>query len=276
VDIFWLKRNIKTSWRYRGGLWAFFVRLVFLYSSRLPKLMRRPEWVISFQYPEPIGSLCLLLRANNGADGFIHGEVFEHNYYHFELPCAPTTILDLGANIGMTTIYFHRCFPKAELACVEPMPGNLSVLRENLRLNSVKAKLIPEAVNPTDGRVVMEVARKDYGHRVAKPGETSGEQCIEVPAVSVRALLDILKWDRIGLLKIDIEGHEKLLLSENASWLELVDLICIECHDDFSSNDLRLLTERFGFLPPERLPGVWLLRRSNGIRFQRTDGPALT
>jgi len=230
--------------------------------------MQRPEWVIAFHYPQPIGDLRLLLRTNKGADGFIHGEVFEQNYYHFELPCPPTTILDLGANIGMTTIYFHRCFPNAELACVEPMPGNLSVLRENLRLNAVKATAISGAVHPTDGRLMMEVARKDYGHRVAKPCETSGEQYIEVPAISVPTLLRMLKWNRISLLKIDIEGHERVLLSENASWLDLVDAICIECHNDFSSNDLRLLIEGFGFLPPEQLPGIWLLTRLNGIRSQ--------
>lgn len=268
MDLVWLRRNITASWRHRCGLLAFFARLFFLYSNRLPKFIRRSEWVIAFHYPAPIGRLRLVLRTNNGSDGFIHGEVFEHNYYHFELPCAPNTILDLGANIGMTAIYFHRCFPNAELACVEPMPGNLSILRENLQLNTVKAIIISGAVHPTDGRLVMEVAQKDYGHRVAKPGATSGEKYIEVPAVSVPTLLRILKWDRIGLLKIDIEGHERVLLSENASWLGLVDSVCIEWHDDFGSNELRRLTERFGFLPPEQLPGIWLLRRPNGIRLR--------
>jgi FkbM family methyltransferase len=261
VDLVWLRRNITASWRHRGSLLAFFARLLFIYSNRLPKFIRRSERVIAFHYPEPIGSLRLVLRTNKGSDGFIHGEVFEHCYYHFELPSAPNTILDLGANIGMTAIYFHRCFPKAQLACVEPMPGNLRILHENLRLNRVKATIVSGAIHPSDGRVVMEVAREDYGHRVAKPGETSGEY-IEVPAVSVPTLLGDLKWDRIGLLKIDIEGHERVLLSQNASWLGLVDSICIECHNDFSSNDLRSLTERFGFLPPELLRGIWVLRRS--------------
>ena len=268
MDIFWLKRNIASSWRCRSGLLAFFARLLFVYSDRVPEFVRRPEWVIGFHYPDPIGGLRLCLRTNKGADAFIHGEVFEHRYYGFVLPCAPTTILDLGANIGMTTIYFHRCFPNAELACVEPMPGNLRMLRENLRLNAVKATIVSGAVNPTDGRLMMEIARKDYGHRVAQPGEPFGEQCIEVPAVSVPSLLDMLKWDRISLLKIDIEGHERILLSENAKWLDLVDSICIECHDGFSSSDLRLLTEPFGFLPPEQLPGIWLLRRSNTVRVE--------
>jgi hypothetical protein len=116
---------------------------------------------------------------------------------------------------------------------------------------------------------MMEIARKDYGHRVAEPGEPFGKQSIEVPAFSVPSLLDMLKWDRISLLKIDIEGHERILLSENAKWLGLVDSICIECHDDFSSNDLRLLTEPFGFLPPEELPGTWLLSRSNAVRVEQ-------
>lgn len=268
MDISWLKRNIRTSWRYRGALGSFFARLFFVYSARLPRFIRRSEWIISFRYPQPIGALRLFLRTNDGADGFIHGEVFEHNYYHFELPCAPTTILDLGSNIGMTAIYFHRCFPNAELACVEPIPGNLKALRENLRLNAVEATIVSCAINPIDGPLLMEVAQKDYGHRVAKIDRTSGQQYIEVTAVSVPTLLHMLKWNRIGLLKIDIEGHEKILLSENAGWLELVDSICIECHEDFTSNDLRSLTEPFGFLPPERLPGIWLLRRSNGICFQ--------
>jgi len=253
------------SWRHRGGLLAFLARLLFVYSDRLPKFARQPKWVIAFNYPQPIGSLRLLLRTNNGSDAFIHGEVFEHNYYHFDLPREPNTILDLGANIGMTAIYFHRCFPNAALACVEPMPGNLSILQENLRLNAAKATIISGAVDSTDGRLVMEVARKDYGHRVAIPGETLGERHIEVAAFCVPTLLGMLKWDRIGLLKIDIEGHEKVLLSENASWLGLVDSICIECHNDFSPSDLQRLTERFGFLPPEQLPGIWLLRRSSGI-----------
>lgn len=251
-----------------GRAVAFVGRLLFVYSNRLPKFIRRPEWLIAFNYPEPIGTLRLLLRTNNGSDGFIHGEVFEHNYYDLGLSCAPNTILDLGANIGMTAIYLRRCFPHADLACVEPMPGNLSILQENLRLNTVKATIISGAVDPTDGRLLMEVARKDYGHRVAKPGETSGEQYVEVPAFCIPTLLDKLKWDRIGLLKIDIEGHERVLLSENTSWLSLVDSICIECHNDFGPDDLRQLTEGFGFLPPERLPGIWLLRRSSGIRSQ--------
>jgi FkbM family methyltransferase len=266
VDLKWLKRNVVTSWRHRGGLLAFFVRLLFVYSDRLPQFIRRPKWVIAFHYPEPIGSVRLLLRTNKGSDGFIHGEVFEHNYYHFRLAYSPNTILDLGANIGMTSIYFHRCFPNAELACVEPMPGNLSILRENFRLNMVRATVIAAAIDPTDGRLTMEVAKKDYAHRVAKPGEGSEEHYMEVQAFCIPTLLAMLKWDRIGLLKIDIEGHERVLLSQNASWLSLVDSICIECHDDFGPNDLRQLAERFGFLPPECLRGIWLLRRSSPIQ----------
>ena len=63
-----------------GRFAGFFARLFFVYSNRLPKFIRRSEWVIAFHYPEPIGSLRLVLRINKGSDGFIHEEAFEHNH----------------------------------------------------------------------------------------------------------------------------------------------------------------------------------------------------
>jgi len=62
----------------------------------------------------------------------------------------------------------------------------------------------------------------------------------------------MLKWDRIGLLRIDIEGRERVFQKTlvGSVWLTR----CIECRNDFSSNYLRSLTECFGFLPlPERV-----------------------
>src|SRR5262245_22207843 len=105
--------------------------------------MRTKELTIGFRYPEPIGNIQLLLRANVGSDGFIHGEVFEHEYYRLPLLAPPKTILDLGANIGLTAVYFSRLFPMAALACVEPVPENLRVLARNLELNAIRATVIP-------------------------------------------------------------------------------------------------------------------------------------
>jgi FkbM family methyltransferase len=134
-----------------------------------------------------------------------------------------------------------------------------------LELNGIEATVIAGAVDSCDGRLDMEINRMDYGHRVSKRGQRPESEHVEVDAFSVPTLLGMLGWDRIGLLKVDIEGHEKALLSESNDWINRVDCVCIECHDDFGQFELCRLAERFRFLPPERLPGIWLLRRQSGM-----------
>jgi hypothetical protein len=118
-------------------------RLLFCYEHKLPNGLHQSEWIIGFCYPSLIGIVKLVLRSNRGANRFIHGEVFEHNYYDLPLTRYPTTVLDLGANIGLTAVYFGRKFPNAEIVCVEPVPSNVKTLEINLQLNGISAKVIP-------------------------------------------------------------------------------------------------------------------------------------
>ena len=257
----WLARNVVTSWRSKASVFDFIQRLIWLYAAKLPTAVRKKEWTIGFCYPEPVGNIRLLLRANAGSDSFIHGEVFEHEYYALPLCSAPATVLDLGANTGLTAVYFGRIYPKARLACVEPVPDNLRVLARNLELNSIHAEVIAGAVDVKDGRVLMELCSMDYGHKIADQSQSLPERSVEVAALTVPTILQRLGWDRIGLLKIDIEGHERALLSADCDWLNLVDAICIECHGEFGKEQLLEIASRHGFERPELLSGIWLLRR---------------
>jgi FkbM family methyltransferase len=235
------------------------------YSANVPAALSPPEWTIKFRYPAPIGEVRLLLRANAGADAFIHSEVFEHQYYRLPLARSPATILDLGANIGLTAIYFARAFPTARLACVEPVPGNVRLLERNLSLNGIAATVIAAAIHLVDGSVLMQFDAKDYGHRVAVDAADETLTTLAVQATSIPTILTRLKWDRIGLLKVDIEGHEATLFSGNCDWLARVDVMCIECHDGFGDASLRALAKQFGFAPPQRLPGPWLVARNEAL-----------
>ena len=102
----------------------------------------------------------------------------------------------------------------------------------------------------------MEISVKDYGHRINElphPGAGS----LEVPALSIDTIRQRLGWDRIVLLKIDIEGYEKRLFSSECAWLHRVDALCIECQEA----DVQRIAREFGFLAPSRLPGIRLLRQ---------------
>jgi hypothetical protein len=125
----------------------------------------------------------------------------------------------------------------------------------------VFAEVIEAAVDTKDGMVSMQLMPADYGHKVISSMGTRSNGVIDVPAISIPTLLRKLSWDRIDLLKIDIEGHEKVLLSDKCEWLQVVETICIECHDGFEM-DLPTVAEKHGFAKPIRLPGIWLLRRA--------------
>ena len=218
---------------------------------------------IKFHYPFPINELELVVRDNRGSDNYIFGEVFDHHYYDFALPFTPLTILDLGANVGFTAIFFARKYPNAEIACVEPMPNNLETLKSNFELNSIASKVFASAISTQDGTIQMEIASLDYGHKVAgiEYGKKLTGKTIQVEALSIPTLLQKLGWGRISLLKVDIEGYEAILLKEQCNWLSLVDAICIECHEGYGEADLQVLAKEWGFSSPQLLPGTWLLLR---------------
>jgi FkbM family methyltransferase len=238
-------------------------RLFWLYSNKPSRKSTTRRRQISFRYPEPFNDIKVVVRDNCGSDAFIVSEVFDHRYYDFPLPFIPSTVLDLGANAGFTSLFFARKYPLAEIACVEPIATNVELLRENLELNKIQAAIFPVAVAVEDGSIAMEIAEKDYGHKVANIsyGANIMGRTIDVEALSVQTIIKRLGWERINLLKVDIEGYEGVLLSENCDWLARVDAICIECHEGYSERDLKAVADRYGFTLPQLLPGTWLLVR---------------
>jgi FkbM family methyltransferase len=262
VNPFWFARNVTVSWRNRASLRDFVLRLLWIYSARLGTTSLAREWIIGFRYPRPVGDIRLLVRANAGADAFIHSEVFGHEYYCLPLEEPPATILDLGANIGLSAVYFSRLFPNAQIACVEPIPQNLRLLEKNLELNAVTATVFAAAIDAADGRAVMEIDSRDYGHRISTAPDVAPETKLEVAAISVPTVCRQLGWNRIGLLKVDIEGHEAALLSGRCDWLNSVDVLCIECHGEYGEPELEALASRFGFLAPRTADGIWLMTRT--------------
>lgn len=207
----------------------------------------------------------MIVRCNNGADAFVFSEVFENRCYEVPLPWTPSTILDAGANIGFATVYFARRFPAAKIACVEPMPDNLKLLRENIAGNDVTSTVFAAALSIVDGPVTMQAAEKDYSHKVAEInfGPPASGGTINVEGVTVASVMSKMNWKSIDLMKIDIEGYEAILLQQNCEWLSRVRAICIECHEGFGESNLRQIAHDNGFMPPRLLNGLWLLIRKD-------------
>jgi len=138
-------------------------------------------------------------------------------------------VLDLGANIGCASAFFLTAFPNAFVLAVEPDPENALRCQENLRPYGDRARVVQGAVWHSGGELILSRGnQKDWGIQVRRAvrGETA-----DVVAYSVPDLLKQAGFPVVELLKIDIEGSEQTLFSENTDrWLSSVRNICIELH----------------------------------------------
>jgi FkbM family methyltransferase len=149
--------------------------------------------------------------------------------YELELPHPPRLIIDLGANVGFASVDFASRYPGSTVLAVEPHPDNVTLLRRNVRSLS-QVDVIEGAAWPHPGQLVLEDPGKGFwGFRVSEPSGEGGA----VPAVTIPQLLARAGAESIDLLKVDIEGSEVELFSEDTEWLGHVRVVAIELHDRF-------------------------------------------
>lgn len=163
----------------------------------------------------------------------------------FETP--PRRILDLGANIGMGALTLSCQFPEAEFLCVEPDPRNLDLLKANLDRNGVESKIVPAAVGSAAGTLRLRFDADPTCSALETSPMHDLAHSTEVKVMTVPDLLRERGWDRVDLMKIDIEGTEDPLLLEENEWLEKVNAIILEIHPNTTPERIANGLSGFGF-----------------------------
>lgn len=123
--------------------------------------------------------------------------------------CDPgETALDLGANIGYASLVLARAVgPRGRVICFEPNPSLIPVLQANIaRWSSLQAapiRIEQAAVSNCDGDGVLGFPQ-EYAHN---QGVASLE--LQTDGVSVKTRrLDSFEILSVGVMKVDVEGHE--------------------------------------------------------------------
>ena len=160
-------------------------------------------------------------------------EVFSENCYYLELDKENPVIVDAGAHIGMTTIYFKMLFPKSRIIAFEPVPANFELLKKNVEENQLEnVELYQAVVAPKSGMLrihepIGEGAWKSGAGIIPKGWkgiQTSRE--IKVEAVGIQEILH----DKIDIFKMDIEGMEYEIIRNAGSKIRNVGTWIMEVH----------------------------------------------
>jgi FkbM family methyltransferase len=134
-------------------------------------------------------------------------------------------IIDCGANIGLSSVWFSERFPGAVVVAVEPEPANFKILALTAR-NFPKILPMNVAVSNRTSRVSLS---NDDGSPWAwrtKEANTGG-----VPAVTIPNLVRLDENYVLMAVKADIEGFEVNLFRDETGWVDDLPMLVFEMHD---------------------------------------------
>ncbi len=138
-------------------------------------------------------------------------------------------IVDAGANIGASAIWFHLSFPQAKIVAIEPELANFELLRANT--DGAPVETLNGALVGRPGSVWLEdPGAGSWGFRTSS--KETGASLAEVRGVTVGDLYELNAGACAPfIVKIDIEGGEAAVFAENTDWVPKTPVIAIELHD---------------------------------------------
>jgi len=186
---------------------------------------------------------------------YLHDAIFKVEEYRFSSRTRTPFILDCGANIGMSVLYFKTLYPQAKIIAFEPNPATFKLLELNVQQNNLRdVQLINAAVADSDGAMEFYINDDDVNWSLSDTGirniygGPAGWKAISVPKVRLSSYIT----QPVDFMKLDIEGMEEIVVREIEQNLDRIEEIRLEFHHHVANNDndldrLLALLSRHGF-----------------------------
>lgn len=195
--------------------------------SRLAKYTNRPLTISVPTFVNKRHSVFLRLRTSDVA---VFKGIFADNEFDLELSRPPRVVVDAGAYIGLSSVYFAARYPEAKIIAIEPERTNFDILVRNIEsftnIVSIQAALWNEETELS----LYDPGRDHWGYQTIN-SNSEGELKQTVPSVTIETIMRDHNVDFIDILKLDIEGAEKEVLGFSSNWIHKVGVLIVELHD---------------------------------------------
>lgn len=182
----------------------------------------------------------------------LYEEIFLGGHYHLDrITTGRPVIVDGGANIGVSVIYFKLHYPHARIVCFEPSPVSVSFLRENVSRNGLTGVEIHEVALgrcPGEGSLVgsgLSASIEPPSARNVTSEVRDQDERVEVVPLSQY----MAQFERVDVLKLDIEGSEQAVIEDLGNQLSKIEQVTMEYHqwdDSPPLSDLLTMLDRVG------------------------------
>jgi FkbM family methyltransferase len=165
----------------------------------------------------------------------------------------PRRVIDLGANVGLVSLYFALRFPDAQIVAVEMMPENAAAIKRLANLNQLNIEIENIAVGATEGTALVRLNQSHTRHSLETLQSENldhlgfTEKTVTVPITRLGNLISDLGWKSADLLKVDIEGAEKLLLDDIDGWSDSVSNVLLEIHHNVDAREAEAIMTSHSF-----------------------------
>lgn len=138
------------------------------------------------------------------------------------------TVIDVGAHIGLFTLYASQSCKIGNIYSYEPVKENFEILKENMNINNLKnVKIFNLAVSNSNSTITLFMNNDESGHSMF----SESSENIIVKSTSLMKIFDDNKIKECNFLKLDCEGAEYEIIEKLPStYFEMIEKIIIEYH----------------------------------------------
>jgi FkbM family methyltransferase len=156
------------------------------------------------------------IRLHHVADLSTLNLIFAREDYYAPKPCE--VVIDVGANIGLSALYFLSRNQQTHVYAYEPAPPTFKKLEDNLAPYAQSVSLKQCAVSDFNGTATLGLEASG----VYSALDLESEEKVEVECIDIMTILHevLAKHKRIDVLKLDCEGHEVRILNaiDDSMW----------------------------------------------------------
>ena len=137
-------------------------------------------------------------------------------------------VIDVGAHIGLFTIYASQFCTKGKIYSFEPVLENYELLLENIKLNNLDyVTSFNQAVSNSNGPIKLFLNNDESGHSIF----SQSSETVIIDSISLQKFFDENQIEHCNFLKLDCEGAEyEIIKNLPLEYFQKIDKLVIEYH----------------------------------------------
>jgi len=160
---------------------------------------------------------------------YLKGRAYEAEFFEFMNLIPNGTILDIGANIGITTVPLAKKFPGAKIHCFEPIPANNAALKrivKHYKLTNVQLHEVALGEEPGTLKLVVPIIKGvrmqglSHVYVEGQNDEWNTGDIYNIPVLKLDDIPELQAEKTIAAIKIDVENFEYYVLKGGTQLLQ--------------------------------------------------------